>query len=39
MQTFGASAPLKALQGKFGFTPDNVVETAMAQLKRALSAS
>jgi transketolase len=39
MQTFGASAPLKALQGKFGFTPDNVVETAMAQLKRARSAT
>ena len=37
MQTFGASAPLKALQGKFGFTPDKVVEVAMAQLKRARS--
>jgi transketolase len=38
MQTFGASAPLKALQGKFGFTPDKVVEAAMAQLKHEVSA-
>jgi transketolase len=28
METFGASAPLKALQKKFGFTPENVVATA-----------
>jgi transketolase len=28
MQTFGASAPLKALQQEFGFTLDNVVATA-----------
>jgi transketolase len=28
MRTFGASAPLKALQQKFGFTPDRIVETA-----------
>lgn len=28
METFGASAPLKALQEKFGFTVDHVVETA-----------
>jgi transketolase len=28
MGTFGASAPLKALQTKFGFTPDAVVATA-----------
>jgi transketolase len=28
MSTFGASAPLKALQTKFGFTPDKVVEAA-----------
>jgi transketolase len=26
MQTFGASAPLKEVQGKFGFTPQRVVE-------------
>jgi transketolase len=28
METFGASAPLKALQKRFGFEPDNVVEVA-----------
>ncbi len=28
MHTFGASAPLKALQEKFGFTVDHIVETA-----------
>jgi transketolase len=28
MRTFGASAPLKALQEKFGFQPDRVVATA-----------
>jgi transketolase len=33
MSTFGASAPLKELQTKFGFTPDKVVEAAKAQLK------
>ncbi len=32
MHTFGASAPLKELQGKFGFTPDKVVAAAKAQL-------
>jgi transketolase len=32
MHTFGASAPLKELQRKFGFTPDKVVEAAKAQL-------
>ena len=32
METFGASAPLKALQMKFGFTPDRVVAAAMEQL-------
>ena len=37
MRTFGASAPLKALQGKFGFTPDKIIEAAMAQLKRGSS--
>src|SRR5262249_27915519 len=35
MHTFGASAPLKDLQKKFGFTPDRVVEAARAQLARA----
>ncbi|MGO9973184.1 MAG: transketolase [Solirubrobacteraceae bacterium] len=28
MDTFGASAPLKQLQGKFGFTPDKVTAVA-----------
>jgi transketolase len=28
MHTFGASAPLKQLQGKFGFTPDVVTRAA-----------
>jgi transketolase len=32
MRTFGASAPLKALQKKFGFEPDQVVAAAKAQL-------
>ena len=30
MHTFGASAPLKALQQEFGFTVENVVRTARA---------
>ncbi len=34
METFGASAPLKELQKKFGFTVDRVVEAARAQLAR-----
>jgi transketolase len=32
METFGASAPLKALQHKFGFTPAAIVTAAKAQL-------
>ena len=32
MQTFGASAPLKALMTEYGFTVDNVVTAAKAQL-------
>jgi transketolase len=32
MHTFGASAPLKDLQKKFGFTPDAVVAAAKSQL-------
>ena len=32
MRTFGASAPLKALQQKFGFRPDQVVAAAKEQL-------
>jgi transketolase len=35
MRTFGASAPLKELQKKFGFTPEVVVATA----KKAIQAS
>ncbi|MFB3044868.1 MAG: transketolase [Acidiferrobacterales bacterium] len=34
MHTFGASAPLKELQQKFGFTPENVVAAAKEQLGR-----
>jgi transketolase len=34
METFGASAPLKELQKKFGFTAERVVEAARAQLAR-----
>ena len=32
MKTFGASAPLKALQEKFGFEPDRVAAAAREQL-------
>jgi transketolase len=35
MNTFGASAPLKELQKKFGFEPDQVVAAAKQQLARA----
>jgi transketolase len=34
MHFFGASAPLKSLQKKFGFTPEHVVEAARVQLRR-----
>src|SRR5437867_11712845 len=34
MKTFGASAPLKELQTKFGFTPENVVNAARTVLRR-----
>jgi transketolase len=34
MHTFGASAPLKDLQRKFGFEPDQVVAAAKAQIAR-----
>jgi len=34
MKTFGASAPLKELQRKFGFEPDQVVAAAKKQLDR-----
>jgi transketolase len=32
MRTFGASAPLKALQTKFGFTVERIVEAAKGQI-------
>lgn len=35
MRTFGASAPLAALQEKFGFTPEAVLHAARAQLSAA----
>jgi transketolase len=34
MHTFGASAPLKGLLTKFGFTPDHVVIVAREQLAK-----
>jgi transketolase len=37
MHTFGASAPLKELQKKFGFEPDRVVAIAKDLIARALS--
>jgi transketolase len=37
MRTFGASAPLKALQQKFGFTADVVVSAALEQVRFANS--
>ena len=33
MRTFGASAPLKDVQKKFGFTPDAIVEACRRQLE------
>jgi transketolase len=38
METFGASAPLKDLQQKFGFTPEAIVAAAKAQLGAAVVA-
>jgi transketolase len=35
MKTFGASAPLKELQRKFGFEPGRVTEIAKALVGRA----
>jgi len=37
MNTFGASAPLKELQTKFGFTPERIVEAAKLQNTRQLT--
>jgi transketolase len=38
MSTFGASAPLKELQTKFGFSPEHVAEAARAQLRSPVTA-
>jgi transketolase len=35
LDTFGASAPLKELQKKFGFVPDNIVVAAKQQIEKA----
>ena len=35
MKTFGASAPLKELQRKFGFIPERVVSAAKEQVAKA----
>jgi len=35
MRSFGASAPLKDLQRKFGFSVENVVEAAREQVRQA----
>jgi transketolase len=35
MRTFGASAPLKELQKKFGFTPENIVAAAREQVQKS----
>jgi transketolase len=39
MHTFGASAPLKDVEAKFGFTPERVIAAARAQLARSASRS
>jgi transketolase len=38
MRSFGASAPLAALQDKFGFTPERVVEEGRRQAARTRAA-
>jgi transketolase len=37
MHTFGASAPIRDLQGKFGFTPECVYEAAKQQIARTIA--
>lgn len=39
MHTFGASAPLKALQNKFGFTPEKIAAAAREQVRKTKEAS
>jgi transketolase len=34
MKTFGASAPLKELQKKFGFTPDAIIAAAKSEIAK-----
>jgi transketolase len=38
MKSFGASAPLKELQTKFGFNPENIVAAARDQIAKAKKA-
>jgi len=35
MKTFGASAPLKELQKKFGFTPEDIIAASKRQIAEA----
>ena len=39
MRSFGASAPIKALEDRFGFTPEKVLEAARRQLARGRPAA
>jgi transketolase len=39
MNTFGASAPLKELQRKFGFEPDHVIAAVKEQLANSRDAN
>jgi transketolase len=39
MKTFGASAPLKELQKRFGFEPDHVVAAAKESLGESFPSS
>lgn len=39
MHTFGASAPIRDLQGKFGFTPERVYEAAKRQIARVVAST
>jgi transketolase len=39
MHTFGHSAPIKALQSQFGFTPEHVLEAARRQIAKAKPSS
>ena len=38
MHTFGASAPLKSLLTKFGFTPEKMLEHAKQQIEKQRAA-